>query len=100
MDGLTNSPGYQIITVDPTNPAIGAEISNIDLTRPLTDAELAEVKRAFLEFGVIFFRDQKISFEDHARLAEYFGTCGQHVGVNTNSQNTLNLNEQAIIIYL
>ena len=35
---------------------------------------------------VLFFRDQKISHDDHSRLAEYFGTIGQHVGKKTNSQ--------------
>jgi taurine dioxygenase len=88
MDGLATGAKYQTITVTPTSPAVGAEIGNIDLTRPLTELELAEVKRAFLEFSVLFFRDQEISFEDHARLAEYFGAIGQHVGVNTPSQTT------------
>jgi taurine dioxygenase len=88
MDGLIIGAKYQAITVTPASPAVGAEIGNIDLTRPLPELELAEVKRAFLEFGVLFFRDQQISFEDHARLAEYFGTTGQHVGVNTTSKST------------
>ncbi|MBT5457786.1 MAG: taurine dioxygenase [Rhodospirillaceae bacterium] len=88
MDGIGSNAAYQGLTVTPASPAVGAEIGNIDLTRPLTDAELAELKRAFLEYGVVFFRDQKISFEDHARLGEYFGSLGQHVGVNTNSQTT------------
>ncbi len=86
MDG-TNA-GYRAITVTPYSPTIGAEIGNIDLTRPLTDLELAEVRRAFTDHLVLFFRDQKIGFEDHARLAEYFGSIGQHVGAKTNSQKT------------
>ena len=88
MDGLGTGATYQSITVAPTSPNVGAEIGNIDLTRPFTELELAEVKRAFLEFGVLFFRDQKISFDDHARLAEYFGTTGQHFGVKTTSKTT------------
>ena len=88
MDGIGSNAAYQVLTVTPVSPTFGAEIGNIDLTRPLSDEELAELKRAFLEFGVIFFRDQEISFEDHARLGEYFGSLGQHVGVKTNSQTT------------
>ena len=88
MDGLGTGTTYQSITVAPTSPNVGAEIGNIDLTRPFTELELAEVKRAFLEFGVLFFRDQKISFDDHARLAEYFGTTGQPFGVKTTSKTT------------
>ena len=88
MDGLATGAAYQAISVTPASPAVGAEIGNIDLTRPFTELELAEIKRAFLEFGVLFFRDQRISFEDHARLGEYFGPIGQHVGANPTSKIT------------
>lgn len=77
--------GYKAITVTRCSPTIGAEIGNIDLTRPLTDIELSELKRAFTENMVVFFRDQKISFEDHVRLAEYFGSTGTHAGKKTHS---------------
>jgi len=88
MDGVGAGAGYRAITVTPWSPAVGAEIGNIDLTRPLSDLELTELKRAFTDHLVLFFRDQKISFADHARLAEYFGSIGQHVGRKTNSQTT------------
>lgn len=88
MDGSSVGAEYSAITVTPYSPHVGATVGNIDLTRPLSDIELAEVRRAFTEFSVLFFRDQKISFDDHARLAEYFGTIGQHVGKQTNSQES------------
>lgn len=81
---------YEHITVTPSSPHIGAEIGRIDLTRPLSGPEVAELKRAFLEFQVIFFREQKISFDDQIRLAGYFGPLGAHVGVNTISKTTDN----------
>ena len=79
---------YRAISVTPSSPHVGAEVGDIDLTHPLSNLELAELRRAFTEYLVLFFRDQKISFEDHARLAEYFGTIGSHVGQVTNSQVT------------
>lgn len=79
---------YGLISVQPYCPAIGAEIGNIDLTRPLGESQVAELRRALIDHLVLFFRDQKISFEDHARLAEYFGPIGHHVGRNTNSRPT------------
>ena len=88
MDGLSTNAAYRAITVTPTSPHVGAEIGNIDLTHPLTDLQVAELRRAFTDHLVLFFRDQKISFDDHARLAEYFGPVGQHVGVKTKSQTT------------
>ena len=88
MDGTGSNFAYQAITVTPASPTIGAEIGNIDLTRSLTAQELLEIKRAFTEHSVLFFRDQKISFDDHVRLGEYFGPIGSHVGTNTNSKTT------------
>jgi len=52
----------------------------------LSDMELTEVKRAFTEHSVLFFRNQKISFDDQARLGEYFGPLGSHVGKKTHSK--------------
>ncbi|MEE8333148.1 MAG: TauD/TfdA family dioxygenase [Alphaproteobacteria bacterium] len=86
MDGIGDNQPYREISVSLCGPQIGAEIGNIDLTRPLSAPVLTELKRAFTEHLVLFFRDQEISFEDHVRLAEYFGTIGSHVGVTTNSQ--------------
>ena len=85
MDGKARNEAYRALTVTRCSPHIGAEIGNIDLTCPLTELELAELKRAFTENLVLFFRDQKISFDDHARLGEYFGPVGSHVGKQTHS---------------
>ena len=81
-------PSYSEIAVAPSSPHVGAEISRIDLTCALSDRQLEELRRAFTEHLVIFFRDQEISFEDHVRLAEYFGSIGAHVGVTTISNPT------------
>lgn len=37
---------------------------------------------------MLFFRDQRVGFEDHIRLAEYFGPIGYHFGGKTASRNT------------
>ena len=68
------------MTVTPSTPHIGAEIGNIDLTKPLSDSQRRAVYDAFLKYGVIFFRDQDINFEQQMRLAEYFGHVHVHVG--------------------
>jgi len=88
MDGMTSNEAYRAITVTRCSPHIGAEVGNIDLTRPLNDLEQSELKRAFTENLVLFFRDQKITFDDHARLGEYFGTLGQHAGKKTHSKES------------
>lgn len=88
MDELGSNQTYRAITVTPTSPAVGAEIGNIDLTRPLTELEVSELRRAFTEHLVLFFRDQEIGFDDQARLAEYFGPIHTHVGAKTRSKVT------------
>lgn len=88
MDGTQATEEYRNISVSPTGPHLGAEITDIDLTRPLSDDQIVELRRAFTDHLVLFFRDQEIDFEDHARLAEYFGTIGSHVGGKTISDPT------------
>ena len=85
MDGHRGAP-YRTIEVTPYSPHVGAEIGGIDLTGPLPAERLAELRRAFTDHLVLFFRDQEIGFDDHARLAGYFGTIGRHVGVRTHSR--------------
>jgi taurine dioxygenase len=76
------------LSVTKVSPYIGAEIGNIDLTRPLQADEIDELRRAFAQNGVLFFRDQKISFDDQRRLAQYFGELHVHVGPSTSSKAT------------
>lgn len=83
-------PSYRHIEVTPVSPHIGAEISHIDLTKPLNENQISEIKEAFCRYQVIFFRDQKISFEDQIRVASLFGPLGQHVGKQTISKSTDN----------
>jgi taurine dioxygenase len=77
----------EMITVTPVSPYVGAEISDIDLTQPLPDSQLAQLRDAFARHGVLFFRDQEISFDDHLRLASYIGPLERHVGI-WNATNT------------
>ncbi|MEC7290174.1 MAG: TauD/TfdA family dioxygenase [Pseudomonadota bacterium] len=51
---------------------LGAEITDVDITS-LTDAEFKQIEAAFAEHGVIFFRDQTTSENDHIAFAERFG---------------------------
>jgi taurine dioxygenase len=62
------------IEARPTSGAVGAEILGIDLSRGLNDSAVDELRAAFNAYGVIFFRDQTISPEQHIAFAERFGT--------------------------
>jgi taurine dioxygenase len=56
-------------TVTPYASALGALVSGVDLARPLSDAQFAVIRQAFLDHGVIFFRDQQITPEQHLAFA-------------------------------
>jgi taurine dioxygenase len=72
---------YDTITVTPLTPGIGGVVSGVDLTAPLGNQQVDELHRALSERLVIFFRDQKISHEDHQRFAAHFG--GPHIAPST-----------------
>ncbi|HAE25584.1 MULTISPECIES: TauD/TfdA dioxygenase family protein [Hyphomonas] len=52
-----------------TLPGVGAEITGIDL-KTLTDAEFDAIRQAYADHGVIFFRDQDLTEDDHIAFAE------------------------------
>jgi taurine dioxygenase len=61
------------IDVRPVSTNIGAEIRGIDLAQPLSDQTYREIRTALTEHGVIFFRDQRITPDQHAAFAQRFG---------------------------
>ena len=69
---------YKKIEVEPLSPIIGAEVSGIDISKPLDEGVLEEVNKALLEHQVIFFRDQKMSFERHKAFGLNFGSLHIH----------------------
>lgn len=58
--------------VRPTSGALGAEILGIDLAKPLSQDERDEIREALNDHGVIFFRDQKLTPEEHLAFAGRF----------------------------
>jgi taurine dioxygenase len=65
--------GYSQILVQPASPAVGAEIGGVDLGQPLSADTVDEIRHALFEFGVVFFRDQTLTPEQHVGFARRFG---------------------------
>ncbi|MFD3262343.1 TauD/TfdA dioxygenase family protein [Phenylobacterium ferrooxidans] len=61
-----------------TAGALGAEISGVDLSSDLEDATIAEIRAAFVEHQVIFFRDQALSPEQQLAFGRRFGPLNIH----------------------
>ena len=54
--------------------AIGAEVTGLDLRRPLAAAQAAELRRLWLEHGVIVFRGQALGSDEFLAFAASIGT--------------------------
>ena len=64
---LTPADEYSRISVTPIAGALGAEISGVDISRSIDDATFAEIRRAWTQNLVNFFRGQ--SLDDDALVA-------------------------------
>ena len=60
------------INIVPSGGGVGAFIEGIDLGQDLSDNIVGTLRSALGEHGVLFFRDQDISPEDHIAFAEKF----------------------------
>lgn len=61
------------LTVTPSTPVIGAEISGVDLHDPLASGLRDEFHRLLLRHRVLFWRDQHLSTQEQMAFAEAFG---------------------------
>lgn len=50
-------------------PGAGAEITGVDLAQAVSDEDFAAIRKAYADHGVIFFRDQDITEEQHIAFA-------------------------------
>ena len=66
--------------VRPVGGLIGAEIAGLDLARDYPDETYQAIRRAWAEYGVIFFRDQFLTAGQRERFARRFG------GIRTTQQ--------------
>jgi len=66
------------LTVRSLSHAIGAEIADVDLAQPLSNAEFDQIHRTFLEKGILLFRDQEITREQHIAFSRRFGELDNH----------------------
>ncbi|KAF1043477.1 MAG: Alpha-ketoglutarate-dependent taurine dioxygenase [Herbaspirillum frisingense] len=69
----------QSFEIRPFGGPLGAEIVGLDLNLPVADDELATLRRAFVKHGVVVFRDQRITPEQHIAFSRRFGPLQVHV---------------------
>lgn len=66
------------ISLRPLSYALGAEVQGVDLAKPLSNSEFDQIHRAFLERGILLFREQKITREQHIAFSRRFGELDTH----------------------
>jgi len=59
-------------------PTIGAELFGVDLGQPLDEGQFAAIRQALLDNLVIFFRDQRMTVEQHKAFGARFGPLHVH----------------------
>jgi len=75
-------PDFTHFSVRPLAGAIGALIEDIDLQQPITAETIAELRAAWLMYGVIFFRNQPLPPAEFQAFAEHFGQVIEYPFIN------------------
>jgi taurine dioxygenase len=73
MKGRFMTETYKTIAVRPVAAALGVEIDGVDLALGPDEAQFDEIRRAYQQYGVIFFRDQRMTPEQHMAFAGRWG---------------------------
>lgn len=76
-DGFDDRP-YERFSLTPSTPTIGAEIAGIRLSGELPEETLFELRRALLEWKVLFFREQRIERAEQRAFAARWGELERH----------------------
>jgi len=67
MSKLENAvPGYKNLILEPYTPNIGAVVHDFDLACIGDEGDRAELRKALVEFQVLFFRQQQLTPEKNA----------------------------------
>lgn len=67
------------ISVYRADAPLGAEIRGVDLSRPVSDDEFAAIDDAFVTHGVVVFREQTLTEDQHIAFSRRFGELEIHV---------------------
>ena len=80
---LSQANDYYRIAVSPIAGALGAEIGGVDISKPIDDATFAEIRRAWNENLVIFFRGQTLDDDALVAFGRRFAPLFRHPNLLT-----------------
>ena len=58
--------------------ALGAEVCGVDVAQPMSESTFGEIYQAFLAHGILLFRDQDVTREQHIGFSRRFGALYRH----------------------
>jgi taurine dioxygenase len=58
--------------------ALGAEVCDIDVSASMSEAAFGDIYKAFLDNGILLFRNQDITREQHIQFSRRFGELDRH----------------------
>ncbi len=61
------------MSLKPNDNGVGAFVENVDIAKLEDAADISALRQALGDYGVLFFRDQNVSPEDHIAFAARFG---------------------------
>lgn len=68
----------ETFSIEPLGKACGVCVRGFDVNLPLNDAERAALYELYLEHGLILFRDQELTPEQHIAFSRVFGDLDVH----------------------
>ena len=75
---------YKFINAKPFAPNLGAEIYGVDLSKPIPNEQFVEIHQAFLDYQVLFFKNQSVIPPDqHILFGKRFGPLHAHPAAPT-----------------
>ena len=57
---------------------LGAEVCDVDVAKPMSEQSFGEIYRAFLDNGILLFRNQDITRSQHIEFSRRFGELDRH----------------------
>lgn len=69
------------ISVRRLSYGLGAEVLGADLSRTLSDEDITQIRRAWIEHGIVLIRGQDITPEQHIAFSARFGTLDDHAAL-------------------
>ena len=75
---VQSTSAVNALTLEPISPVLGAILHGVDLSKPIDELTFEFIHAAWMEYQVLFFRNQSMSPQNHLAFGELFGELHIH----------------------